>query len=114
MHIEVKANPNCASSEEFVYKELERPKKIRGISVSIGGTEVDCDAVGVDGEGRFVEAYATKITDSGAGVAYMIYGGDWGIRLRPGTYSKEPWALDNKRQWGEPFKIYGNKEDIIW
>ena len=114
MHIAVNANPNCQGSEEFVFNELGPPKKIKGIRISEGPRDVDCEVVGVDAEGRFVGAFAAKIADSGAGFAYIIVGSDWGIRIRPSLFSKEPWSLSNPRQWGEPFKIYGSEEDIIY
>ena len=114
MQIQVEANPNCTGSEQFVFSELETPRRIRGLKVSGQGREMDCEVVGVESGGRFIEAQATKITDSGEGFAYLIHGGRWGIRIRPSLYAGEAWGLENKHQWGEPFKIYGNKEDIIW
>ena len=113
MHIVVNANPNCQGSEEFVFNELEPPKKIKGIRVSENARDVDCEVVGVDSKGRFVDALAVKITDSGAGFAYISVGGDWGIRIKPSLFSKEPWSLSDPRQWVEPFKSYGSEEDII-
>ena len=114
MHIIVNTNPNCQGSEEFVFNELEAPRKINGVRVSEGHRDIDCEVVGVDGEGRFVDAFAVKIADSGAGFAYLLYGSDWGIRIRPSLFSKEAWSLSDPRQWGEPFKIYGSEEDIIY
>ncbi len=114
MHIAVDANPNSQGSEEFVFNELEPAKKIKGIRISENTRDVDCEVVGVDAKGRFVDAFAAKITDSGAGFAYIIYGSDWGIRIRPALFSNEPWSLSDPRQWGEPFKIYGSEEDIIY
>ena len=69
---------------------------------------------GVDDGGRWVQAMAVKIADSSDGIAYLIHGGAWGIRLRPEKSRQEPWDLANKNQWGEPFKIYGKKEDILY
>jgi hypothetical protein len=114
MHIEVEDNSNCRGCEEFVFHELEPPKRIQGIKVTERGKEILCDVTGVESESKFVPARVVKIADSGAGFAYLICGGAWGIRIRPETYAGETWDLSNKHQWGEPFKIYGNEEDLIY
>jgi len=111
---EISNNPNCGPSDEFVFFELEKPRLIRGIRVNERGGDTDCEVVGVDGPSDFCPAFAVKITDSGAGFAYLIFGGAWGIRLRPKAYGHEPWDLLNRHQWGEPFKIYGKEEDILY
>ena len=114
MEIQVEANPNCARSEQYMFNELEAPRKIRAIRVEAQGEEILCDVTGADEGGRWVDAWAVKITDSGAGYAYCIYGGAWGIRLKPRSAASEPWDLSNARQWGEPFKIYGEEKDIVY
>lgn len=114
MQIEIPDNPNCSASEQFVFQELASPEKIRGIKIIHHGSEIDCDVTGVDEEGRWVEASAVKITDSGPGYSYLIYGGKWGIRLRPAPHAGESWDLKNAHQWGEPFKIYGERVDILY
>ena len=114
MQVEVLDNPNCRGSEQFVFRELEPPRPLQGIKVTERGKEVACDVMGVEKEEKFVPALVAKIADSGAGFAYLIYGGAWGIRIRPETYAGEAWGLSNKHQWGEPFKIYGSEEDLIY
>ena len=114
MEIEVLDNPNCRASEQFVFNELEPARPIRGIVAEIRGREIICDVVGVEPGGSWVQAYVQKITDSGAGFAYLISGGLWGIRLRPEAVREEIWDLTNRNQWGEPFKIYGEEKDIFY
>ena len=114
MQVEVQSNPNCEESEQFVFNELDAPKPIRGIKMVDRGLETHCDVIGVTADGQWKTAHAVKITDSGSGYAFLIYGGDWGIRLRPTLFQKESWDLTNKHQWGEPFKIYGSTEDILY
>ncbi len=114
MNFEIEPNPNCAESQQFVFNELGKPEPVYAILVGDEGKETGCDIAGVDEAGKFVQAMAVKIADSSDGVAYMIYGGTWGIRLRPAQYAGEPWDLANRHQWGEPFKIYGRKEDIFY
>jgi hypothetical protein len=75
--------------------------------------EVWCWVTGVDPEGRWVPAQACKITDSGAGVAYLVTGGGWGLRFAPGEGSPR-WDLHDPAQWGEPYKIYGEPTDLAF
>ena len=114
MQIEVEENPNCAGSEQFVFHELGRPRPVSAIRTGEGKKEALCDVVAVERGGEFGRAFAVKIADSGAGYAYLIYGGLWGIRLRPRRFGSEGWGLLNKAQWGEPFKIYGSEDDILY
>ena len=114
MNIEIEDNPNCRASDQFVFNELEAPAPIKGIRVMDRGKESWCDVIGVGKAAKFTDACAVKVTDSGAGFAYLIYGGAWGIRLRPAAYAGESWELSNTHQWGEPFKLYGEKEDILY
>ena len=114
MEIETHDNPNCAGTDQFVFNELGISRPIRGIRIEERGVETICDVTGVEEGGGFFRAQAVKIADSGAGFAYLIYGGRWGIRLRPKKFSGEPWDFSNKQQWGEPFKIYGSEDDILY
>ena len=54
-----------------------------------------------------------KVEESGAGRAYLIYGGNWGIRLNPVKF-KEDWDLDSPNQWGEPFLLLGSSNAIVF
>ena len=114
MDIDIADNPNCTGSQQFVFNELEEPRSIRGIRVSERGVESVCGVTGVAKGGGWVAAHAVKVTDSGAGYAFLIFGGEWGIRLRPETFALEPWDLEDHHQWGEPFKLYGESEDLVY
>jgi hypothetical protein len=114
MQIEVDDNPNTRGGGQFVFQELEAAKTIVGIHADWRGQEVECDLVGVDEGGVWVQAYAQKIADSGAGFAFLITGGAWGVRIKPRIFASEVWNLESKNQWGEPFKIYGEEKDLIY
>ncbi len=115
MQLEIETNPNCeGSSQQFMFNELGSARPIVAIRIGEENKESLCDVVGVGEGGIFTQAFAAKITDSGAGFAYVIYGSSWGIRLKPRAYAKEAWDLKNSHQWGEPFKIYGSEEDLVW
>ncbi len=114
MQIEVEESPNGPGSEQFVFKELGTPRPVTAIRVEINGRETVCEVIGVGTGGEWLKAQCVKIADSSEGHAFLIYGGIWGIRLKPRKWSEEPWDFKAKDQWGEPFKIYGSKEDIIY
>ena len=113
MQIQVEENPNCAGSEQFVFKELGKPRAVKALIVEIAGKEKPFLVTGVETGGRWAPATAIKIADSSDGHAFLIRGGEWGIRLKAQD-SDRPWDLSDKKQWGEPFKIYGSEQDIIY
>lgn len=112
MQLDIPDNPNCPGSEQFVFQELAAARPVKSIRVGDGPSEEICDVTGVEDGGSFVPATAVKITDSSDGHAFLIRGGQWGIRLRPAGGGE--WDLDDPDQWGEPFKIYGSEADIIY
>ena len=114
MQIEVEESPNCPASEQFVFKELGKPRVVKAIRVEISGRDTLCDVAGVGRGGEWLKAQVMKVADSSDGHAYLIYGAQWGIRLRPQASQSEAWDLQAKDQWGEPFKVYGSEDDIVY
>ena len=113
MRIEVQESPNCGSTEQFEYRELSQVKRVRAIVAEEGGKETTLDVTGVAKGGLWESARCVKIADSGAGFAFLIFGGEWGIRLKP-SWHQAKWDLGDPIQWGEPFKIYGEEKDIVY
>ena len=114
MRIEVQESPNCQGSEQFVFNELGRSRPVAAIRVDRDGREELCDVIGVGRAGAWLKAQCVKVADSSDGHAFLIHGGDWGIRLKPRSLSNEPWGFEARDQWGEPFKVYGSEDDIIY
>lgn len=56
-------------------------------------------------------ALAQRVEDSGAGLAYLVFGGLYGIRLKPVTVEEE-WDLSGTRQWGEPYLLLADAADL--
>jgi hypothetical protein len=52
------------------------------------------------------------VEDSGVGVAYLVFGGAWGIRLCPVDRAR-PWSLDDPDQWGEPYLVLTDPQDLV-
>ena len=113
MQIQVEENPNSAGSEQFVFKELGRPRPVKALVIGAKGNEKVFSVAGVEPGGCWVTARGLKIADSSDGHAFLIHGGAWGIRFRPENPVR-PWDFGDKDQWGEPFKIYGSEQDIIY
>ncbi len=112
--IEVPANPNCAGCEQMAFNEIGADiRPLRGIVVSTASGDALCEAASVGSDGSFTPAKVRKIDDSGEGPAYLIFGGDWGVRFRRAD-APSPWSLSDKSQWGEPYKVYGISPDVIF
>ena len=114
MQIEVEDNPNCHGSEQFVFNELGKERNVTAIRVEKDGREALCDVTAVDRGGVWVKARCVKVADSSDGHAFLIHGGSWGIRLKPQVSGNGAWDLKAADQWGEPFKVYGSEDDIIY
>lgn len=114
MLIEIEPNPNCPKDGLFVFNEMENPRPVLELKLTKNGREITAGVAGVDADGKFVQAFARKIEDSGAGIGYLIYGGAWGIRLKPGERRNEPWDLKNTHQWGEAYLVYADEEGLTF
>ncbi len=76
-----------------------------------GGLPQWYDVTGWTVDDRPCPAWLQKVDDSGDGVAFLLYGGEAGLRLRP-TDTRQPWDRGDSRQWGEPFLIMGDRADV--
>jgi hypothetical protein len=113
-HVEVEANDNTPMMAQQVYKNLGLPCRVTQVRIYEGEPEGKLhDIVGWSsaGDGTPVDAYAVHIEDSSAGDAYLVYGGDWGVRLRPAG-SEEPWAIEDAGQSGETHLVLASDEDL--
>jgi len=92
-------NPNCPEGCSQRFQATSEPRPVRQIRYSPGGDEtMVCEVTGWSsaGNGTPCPARAVRVEDSGAGVATLIYGGDWGVRLRP---------RDGGKPFGEPYLL---------
>ena|SRR5688572_774685 len=104
MYLLVEDNPNCPS-EERVFSEQSSIRGVARLHLEVNGRVGQWyDVTGVEEGGQFVPAKAVQVEDSGAGIAWLIFGGAWGLRLRL-CGSSQPWALENPEQFGTPFKV---------
>ena len=113
-HIEVEANENSPISANMVYQNLADPFPVSRVRIFDGAPEGTVHFVtgwSSAGGGTPVPAFAAQVEDSGAGAAFVVYGGDWGVRLRP--ESSVEWSLTDPDQWGETHLVLADAEDLI-
>ena len=114
-YVDVDSNPNSAMSANQVFRNMELPFRVVQVRIYEGEPEGQLCAItgwASTDNGSPVNAYAVRVEDSSAGTAYLIYGGDWGVRLRPAD-DVAPWAHENGSQWGEPYLVLADIEDIV-
>ena len=114
MEIEIEPNPNCDPTDYHVYLETSGWRTISQMRLEKNGKEIVCYVCGVDPGGKFIPAKVCQVADSGGGTVFLVYGGKWGLRFKPEDYAHEPWDFSNTRQWGEPYKYYGDEADLIY
>ena len=113
-HVEVEANDNTPMMAQQVYKNLGVPFRVARVRIFEGEPEGRLFAItgwSSAESGSPVPAYAVQVEDSSAGAAYLIYGGDWGVRLRPAE-SEAPWGMEDLEQFGETHLVLSSLEDI--
>ena len=114
MLIEVDSNPNSESSIFARFNELGPRREVVQIRIYDRKSEGEwCWVTGWtdDPAEPRCPAYAQMVEDSGAGMAYLVFGGVWGIRLKPIALEEE-WDLHSPHQWGEPYLSLAEERDI--
>jgi hypothetical protein len=114
--IQVEPNANCEMAAQQVYKNLSEPHLVAAVRLFEGDPEGRMfDITGwSSAEGGFpCDCFAVKVEDSSAGEAWVVYGGDYGVRLRP-TESFEDWSLADPEQYGETHLVLADEDDIMF
>ncbi|MEK6683967.1 MAG: hypothetical protein AABY46_04840 [Nitrospirota bacterium] len=116
MYFEVDENPNWLGSVSMRFKELGPARTIKQLRVSDRDSEGPlcwvtgwCD----DAKQPLCPAYVQPVEESGLGLAYLIYGGNWGVRFKPVSLN-EDWDLKNPDQWGEPFLLISDLRSVVY
>jgi hypothetical protein len=113
-YVQVDANDNTPMSASQVYKNLGMPFPVKAVLIYEGmpeGTPYEvCGWSSLMG-GVPSMAYAVQIEDSSEGSAYVIYGADCGIRLRP-LGSDAEWSLDDTDQFGETHLVLASLAEL--
>ncbi len=113
MYLLVEENPNCAPDER-VFSATGEKRAVKRLNIDNPSTHASewCDAAGVELDGTFGPAYAQRVEDSSDGTAWLIFGGEWGLRFKPSNASTE-WSLNDKTQWGKPFLVLDSSGSAI-
>ena len=110
--IEISDNPNCVSVDQRVFHDLAPAQEITHVRLLLpDGVAAWCDVTGWTAAGAPCPAHLQKVDDSGDGVAYLVSGGEAGLRFKP-SGSAAAWRLDAPEQWGEPFLIIADVSDV--
>jgi hypothetical protein len=115
-HVEVEPNANCPMPANQVYKNISEPYPIAAVRIFEGDPEgrlFDVSGWSSAGGGSPSDAFGVKVEDSSAGEAWLVYGGDWGLRLRP-TESLEDWSIDDADQYGETHLVLADEGDLMF
>jgi len=116
MYLEVESNPNCDSSLFARFKEVEparRVVQVRSFERNPHGEWCWITGWSDDPAQPRCPAFAQPVEDSGAGISYLVYGGIWGVRMKPVSVD-EDWNLDSASQWGEPYLSLADPKDLLY
>ncbi len=114
MFIEVESNPNCEASIFARFKETApaRPViQVRSFDRSSAGEWCWITGWSDNPTEPCCPALAQPVEDSGSGITHLIFGGLWGVRLKP-IEIEEEWNLESRNQWGEPYLSLADVKDI--
>ena len=113
-HIDVESNANAPMMAQQVYKNIDAPFRVSYVRVyegEPGGKQCAVTGWASANDGSATPAYAVKIEDSSEGLAFLVYGGDWGVRLRAAE-SDAAWRIDDMDQWGETHLVISDEADL--
>ena len=95
-----------------VFHDLTPPRSVSQVRLEREqGIAQWYEVTGWTASGTTTPALAQKVDDSGEGVAFLIHGGDAGLRLRAAG-SAEPWHIDRPQQVGLPFILTTDVADL--
>ena len=114
IYVEVDENPNSEYMPLMLYEAHASPVRVERIRLHEPGRTGIFEVVGwsSEGEGTPVPAAYVPVSDSGQALVHLIYGADWGIRLRP-MGSCHDWSLEASDQFGEPYMMLISEGDVI-
>ncbi len=115
IYIEVEENPNCeymplmlyeahADATPVSYIILDEPGKPAGMYQVTGWSSAD--------DGAPCAAMYAPVSDSGQAVVHLVFGGDWGIRMKPAE-SNANWDITDPEQFGEPYLMLMDEGAIV-
>ena len=111
IELNIEENDNIDEYESRVFMGKKNSCKISRIFYQPEeGDPFEAEVVGWHNR-KAVQAYLICVEDSGDGEAWLIYGGNEGIRLRKSSSRlarKKPFSLDHEDEWGEKYLYYSS------
>jgi hypothetical protein len=110
----IDANDNCAEGGSWRFHDLEPPRPVACVRLyasAPAGEWFDVVGWSSDPDRPACGAMMRKIDDSGSGVAWLITGGERGVRLKP-VDDPSQWSVCNHRQRGAPYLIVSSINDV--
>ena len=115
IYIEVEENANCEYMPLMLYEAhadavpisriiLDEPGRPPGMYRVTGWSSSD--------DGAPCAAMYAPVSDSGQAVVHLVFGGDWGIRMKPAESNAE-WDIDAPDQFGEPYLMLMDEGAIV-
>ena len=115
IYLEVDDNDNCEYMPLMLYEAhadavpvtrivLDEPGRPPGVYRVTGWSS--------EGDGTPCPAMYAPVSDSGQAQVHLVFGGDWGIRMKPAD-STADWSLDAPDQFGEPYVMLMDESAII-
>ena len=104
--IEIEENPNCGYLPLRTYSSIGEEQSARSVLLAYteGGELTEVTGWGPDNGGSPCDVHWVRAGDSGEGESVLVYGGDWGVRLRPSP-SQTEWRTTAPDQSGEPYLL---------
>jgi hypothetical protein len=104
MFLALEENPNCAPLDGCLVQEMGPSKVISHVLLERLGRRDWFAITGVENAYGLCPARAVKVGDSGDGEAYLVYGGEWGLRFRDAGCAR-PWGPEDRDQWSASYLL---------
>ncbi|MYC05663.1 MAG: hypothetical protein F4X57_00520 [Chloroflexi bacterium] len=115
IYIEVDENDNCEYMPLMLYEPHADAVPVTRVVLDEPGRapgEYQVTGWSSDNGGTPCAAMYCPVSDSGQAVVHLVFGGDWGIRMKPANSAAE-WSIDNSEQFGEPYVMLLDESAII-
>ncbi len=115
IYIEVDENDNCEYMPLMLYEAHADAVPVSRVVLDEPGRapgEYQVTGWSSDNGGTPCAAMYCPVSDSGQAVVHLVFGGDWGIRMKPANSTVE-WSIDDPEQFGEPYIMLMDASAVI-
>ena len=115
IYIEVDENDNCEYMPLMLYEAHADAVPVARVVLDEPGRapgEYQVTGWSSDNGGTPCAAMYCPVSDSGQAVVHLVFGGDWGIRMKPANSTAE-WSIDDPEQFGEPYIMLMDASAVV-